>query len=538
MAVARHYLLTVAGIWFISPSSTDFGLAPMENSPEVLRDRTRSMLERLGYPIRVADDATWLWRNYELIRWQADHMNSVEWRRRLATVGTPVLLHYRQSAEPLSPQNRDSLVTATDPIPGQAGDIYAVVDGRARLRALRVASPERLTAVDHDAPFPEAMVFELTGLDRTRFQPVPTKWVPPVAFSDRREWTGTSVEVPEIPIRLSAAILNGKLVALATRGPWDLQKIDFVKASTTAQIGRVSVALVALAVSLIGILVARRNLRLSRGDTAGASRVAALVFVLVLASYIAQAHLNGDWFTTVFGQLAPAVGAAVVQALLVWALYLALEPAIRQRMPELLVGWVRLLEGRWRDPRVGHDVLIGIAFGSLTAAALHLSNGMPSFVAFAAQTPIPQINVGNRIVPLGALLSVPLVAIFRGVLQMAMLFGVRTIATRKWIDVTVLALVFSLFAFGAENPWLEVPTALIMGSLFAVATVFGGLLTLVAAWAAFMLLSVMPIGYGFSQWFSPYVWTTLVLLVTVTVGAFVLSLGGRPAFALKADRPL
>ena len=54
--------LTVAGIWFISPSSTDFGLAPMENSPEVLRDRTRSMLERLGYPIRVADDATWLWR--------------------------------------------------------------------------------------------------------------------------------------------------------------------------------------------------------------------------------------------------------------------------------------------------------------------------------------------------------------------------------------------------------------------------------------------------------------------------------------------
>ena len=56
---------------------------------------------------------------------------------------------------------------------------------------------------------------------------------------------------------------------------------------------------------------------------------------------------------------------------------------------------------------------------------------------------------------------------------------------------------------GAENPWLEVPTALIMGSLFAVATVYRGLLTLVAAWAAFMLLSVMPIGYGFSQWFSP-----------------------------------
>ena len=465
-------------------------------------------------------------------------MNSVEWRRRLATVGTPVLLHYRQSAEPLSPQNRDSLVTATDPIPGQAGDIYAVVDGRARLRALRVASPERLTAVDHDAPFPEAMVFELTGLDRTRFQPVPTEWVPPVAFSDRREWTGTSVEVPEIPIRLSAAILNGKLVALATRGPWDLQKIDFVKASTTAQIGRVSVALVALAVSLIGILVARRNLRLSRGDTAGASRVAALVFVLVLASYIAQAHLNGDWFTTVFGNWPrlsePPSCRHCSSGRCTWRS----SPPSASACPSCSLAGCVCSKAAGGIPGSATTCSSGSRSDSLTAAALHLSNGMPSFVAFAAQTPIPQINVGNRIVPLGALLSVPLVAIFRGVLQMAMLFGVRTIATRKWIDVTVLALVFSLFAFGAENPWLEVPTALIMGSLFAVATVFGGLLTLVAAWAAFMLLSVMPIGYGFSQWFSPYVWTTLVLLVTVTVGAFVLSLGGRPAFALKADRPL
>ena len=374
LAPARAWLwlglvcLTVAGIWFMAPASTDLGLAPMENSSEVLRDRTRAIVERLGYPVRVSDDAAWLMRHYELIRWQADHMNSVEWRRRLASVGTPVLLHYRQAPDPLTPQNRDSLVTATDPIPGRPGDIYVVVDGRARLRALRVASPERLMTVDRDGPFPEAMVFELTGLDRTRFQPVQADWVPSVAFSDRREWTGTSAEVPEIPIRLSAATLNGRLVAVVTRGPWDLQKIDFVKASTTALIGRVSVAIIALAVSLTGVLVARRNLRLSRGDTAGASRVAGVTFVLVLASFLAQAHLSPDWLTAIFEQIAPAVGFAVVQALLVWALYLALEPAIRQRMPDLLVGWARLLEGRWRDPRVGRDVLIGAALGGLVAA--------------------------------------------------------------------------------------------------------------------------------------------------------------------------
>jgi hypothetical protein len=399
-----------------------------------------------------------------------------------------------------------------------------------------VASPERLTTVDRDGPFPETMVFELTGLDRTRFQPVQADWVPSVAFSDRREWTGTSAEVPEIPIRLSAATLNGRLVAVVTRGPWDLQKIDFVKASTTALIGRVSVAIIALAVSLTGVLVARRNLRLSRGDTAGASRVAGVTFVLVLASFLAQAHLSPDWLTAIFEQIAPAVGFAVVQALLVWALYLALEPAIRQRMPNLLVGWARLLEGRWRDPRVGRDVLIGAALGGLVAVSLHVANGLPTFVPLAAQTPIPQLNVGNRIVPLAALLSVPIVAIFRGVLQMAMLFSLRTVATKRWIDVIALALVFSLFALGAENPWLEIPFALISGVVFAVATVYFGLLSLVASWAVVTLLSSMPIGYGTSQWFSPYVWIALVLLVGLTGGAFVLSLGGRPPFgALKPE---
>jgi SAM-dependent methyltransferase len=141
------------------------------------------------------------------------------------------------------------------------------------------------------------------------------------------------------------------------------------------------------------------------------------------------------------------------------------------------------------------------------------------------------LNVGNRIVPLAALLSVPIVAIFRGVLQMAMLFGLRTVATKRWIDVIALALVFSLFALGAENPWLEIPFALISGVLFAVATVYLGLLSLVASWAVFVLLSAMPIGYGFSQWFSPYVWITLVI-----VGMIVAFMGARRPSAIRRAR--
>jgi hypothetical protein len=47
----------------------------------------------------------------------------------------------------------------------------------------------------------------------------------------------------------------------------------------------------------------------------------------------------------------------------------------------------------------------------------------------------------------------------------------------------------------------------------------------------------MPVGYGLSQWFSPYAWITLALVAATTVGAFVLSLGGRPAFGALKPNP-
>ena len=48
--------------------------------------------------------------------------------------------------------------------------------------------------------------------------------------------------------------------------------------------------------------------------------------------------------------------------------YLGLEPFVRRRWPGRLVGWARLLAGRWQDPRVGRDVLIGAATGAVWAA--------------------------------------------------------------------------------------------------------------------------------------------------------------------------
>ena len=51
------------------------------------------------------------------------------------------------------------------------------------------------------------------------------------------------------------------------------------------------------------------------------------------------------------------------QAALTWVAYLVLEPYARAHWPQTLVSWNRLLQGRFRDPMVGRDALIGALFG-------------------------------------------------------------------------------------------------------------------------------------------------------------------------------
>ena len=62
-----------------------------------------------------------------------------------------------------------------------------------------------------------------------------------------------------------------------------------------------------------------------------------------------------------------AVGWALVVAGCCWVGYLAVEPLVRRRWPQVLVSWTRVLAGRVRDPLVGRDVLVGCVAGTLFA---------------------------------------------------------------------------------------------------------------------------------------------------------------------------
>src|SRR5205085_3282156 len=117
-----------------------------------------------------------------------------------------------------------------------------------------------------------------------------------------------------------------------------------------------------LIVLLGSALLARRNLRLGRGDRRGAARVACFYFTVRLLVWLFVEHHNGlpeREFELFFLDLS----GAVFTASYLWLLYVALEPFVRRRWPERIISWSRLLAGGIRDPLVGRDILIGAAFG-------------------------------------------------------------------------------------------------------------------------------------------------------------------------------
>ena len=60
-----------------------------------------------------------------------------------------------------------------------------------------------------------------------------------------------------------------------------------------------------------------------------------------------------------------AIGLALFNGALLFVVYLALEPWVRRTWPDVLITSTRLLSGRLADPRVGRDLLMGVAIGVL-----------------------------------------------------------------------------------------------------------------------------------------------------------------------------
>jgi len=541
-ALLAGFLALLAALLALAPAAEDLGLAPLTASREVLEARARDIVSRIGYTEQPRDRASWFSRDYERMLWRSKHEVSTHWRRDYAAMGPPLLLFYRQSPRLMAPAGEPT-ITPDDPALAVSGMVSVVVEASGRLRELAAVPPELDSTVAAPGPATAADLFSLAGLDTTRFHEVSPVWVPLSAFDERREWLGTgasrdpSASAGQAELRVSAAWWRGRPVAFSVRGPWaQPTRMSGARVGTRNPVTAVVAGMIILLMLVVAGVTGRARLASGRGDWRGGLRLGGFILGCNVLHWVFATHHTPD-FGHEAASYAIVTGIGLVQACFLFFLYLAVEPYVRRRTPELLISWARVLQGRFRDPRVGRDVLLGSVFGGVAVLILFVVNALPTWVPFRGQTPIPPVtqvmNGGGDL--LGVLVGIPIQILVPTLSVFGVWFLLRLLLKHPLAAAVGLAAIMTALALGAENPVLEVPGALLQGVIAAWLITRHGLLALVAAQVMRTLLVYIPMPFSFA---SPYAIQAVICMLAVLatlLWSFRTSLGGRPAFALALD---
>jgi serine/threonine-protein kinase len=505
--------------------------ANLEKSPAVLADHARTILHDLGYPEPPGDSAwafgmTWGYFDYV----QLHDRTAIRW----GDVDRAVRFWYRESPSDLVssrffvdvPAMGPTRVTFSDPPrTDTVGMASVLLDPRGRLQYLLVVPP--FEDEQQSTPVPDwTALFSAAGLDPVGFTPIASRWTPPVFADERAAWEGTAPGLPGRPLRIEAAAFRGRPVYFELVYPW-------VRHEQSAGIlppgPRVAwVIYVGFWITLIagGALLARRNIRLGRGDRRGATRLSAAVFLLMATTWVVAAdHIATveEFDLCVIGLSWSLFGAAVA-----WLLYLAVEPIVRRRWPLTLVSWSRLLRGSVRDPLVGRHVLVGCLAGAVVALAYVVSHlARPTFTA------IPPVPLTTIPPPSGAVLCARVLgelnlSVFMGLGFLFLLVVLRALFRSHWVAAAVVVLVFATIegALG-ESRILDG----VMGGLPTLTTVllltrFGLLSSIACQYFALMLIAA-PIAPHSAPWNAGQGFVLLLFLASIVLLAFRTSLSGR-----------
>jgi serine/threonine-protein kinase len=513
----------IANVWLLERTDLFLRVKPPK-PPAALIERAQEHVKRAGYGDAPVDSASGFQFDQDFVAYLGEKLRSGAANNIPEALG--VQFWYRQSPRPLVRPPVPLGEVGVDSPPMKSGDVVAVVDINGRLRMLQAIPPE--TRPDGEATQPPDWdgLFAGAGLDRTQWKSVSPK-LNPAAYADAlAAWEGVLPEAPGLPMHIEAAAYRGQPVSFQIVSPWKTAEGSSIGGRGDAAIGLLTLF------SVIGgaVYLTRKNLRMGRGDRRGAVRLMLVVqAAMVLGWVFTEHHVPTIWEVALIVVMASLV---LLIGGLCWVLYLAFEPFVRRRRPEILTSWTRLLSGEWRDPLLGRDLLAGCAAG-VAAESVFLLRVMLSRYDVVAST-----GDVDAVSGFGGLLSrftTPvLVGIFGAFAYLLLFVLLRMLLRNDWLAIATLLAVRDLSFLAVGASWIQVTSGLAVDGLLLFVLMRFGLLGGIAM-GIIEGFFLVPMTIQTSAWYAAPGFVALFLIAAISLYAFRTSLGNRPALDLSAD---
>ncbi len=454
----------------------------------------------------------------------------IYWHRFSRTGMTPAGLH----VDRVSPDN-----------PPMSGPGSAVVefDPRGRLMRLQVV-PDREPPSPPDDPIDAGKVLlGPAGLDESEFEPVEARFTPPVPCDNVRAFSLGDGSKPGESAIVQVGSFRGRPNYFEIVNPWDATE----EPTDTTRIP-FAVAIIGIGLLVVTNLIAYRNLVQNRCDRRGAFRLALFTLLVWLLSWaIADLRFRGslDDVASTIGYMlfGKPLGHAFAHAFITWIAYIALEPYARRLWPRTLVTWTRLLMGRFRDPQLGRDILVG----ALVGGGLVLLSHLPAFVLvhLGHGPPTPNaVTVGGLRDNLALLVASASNAVGDPLLYLVLLVILRLILRVNWAAMLGFVLLAVVLQFLEPNTVLNAETvveavrSVIGATVILVILIRFGVCAVMAAWWLHACVDYFAITPDLMHWYAAPALVSIVSCVALIFYGFYISLAGQPIFKdTLAERP-
>ncbi len=534
--------------------------APLENSAEVLASKARGVERALGYQEGSRATACGFQvRTALLAAIEEEDKSARRWEKLLDPALTPLSFWYRSSRSSLRPENWWRIATGVDDPPvSRPGETSLVLDARqGGLRYFSHVEPSRPAPPSprDGAPIPAGaapgpgapaagpgaepgtsttdLLAGQMGIAAGSMLPAAPQVLHPVPTDARQAYTTTLPGDVPVPVSVEVGLARGRIAALEVLYPWSYLSSGDDGGSIAQQIAGIGGAFIQVSLLIAGAVLARANFRRNRADRRGALRLACFSFAIVFAASQLMANWTVAPVENFFGVT---LVRAVYFSFMWWMFYMAIEPMLRRLWPHLIIAWARLLEGRWRDPLVGRDVLWGMLAG---LAVLLLQEPAVGLTAMLIGDPPPRpLSPSVEALTSGRFaLAISLDALrnaIAGTLLVSLGLVVLRVFTRRTVGAGALLLVI-LYIYAQVGPYQGEPGRYVLGALWAglltfVFTRLGVLSAAAMVSTAFVLMRI-PATIDPSSWYAASGLPVVLVLGGLALLAARIAIGRRAVFS-------